>query len=65
MSAVSDMSHEELAAIRRKLGLTQEAFAKELGLSVRGYQFAEAGHRNISKTVAILARLLAKTWQYS
>jgi DNA-binding XRE family transcriptional regulator len=56
------MSSNELAEIRERLGFSQVKMAEELGLSRRGYQFLENGERNISKTVAILARLIEKTY---
>jgi DNA-binding XRE family transcriptional regulator len=54
------MSHAELAEIRERWGFTQIKMADALGLSRRGYQVLESGERNISKTVALLARLLDK-----
>jgi transcriptional regulator with XRE-family HTH domain len=60
MRKAPKMPHTELAEIRNKLGLSQEKMAEELGLSRRGYQYLETGGRNISGTVAILARLLVK-----
>ncbi len=52
------MTNTELAAIRERWGYTQVEMAEALGLSRRGYQVLEKGEKNISKTVAILARLL-------
>ena len=52
------MTADELAEIRERLGLTQEKMGEELGLTRRGYQYLESGSRNISKTVAKLARLI-------
>ncbi len=63
MRKAAKMPHTELAEIRNKLELSQEKMAEELGLSRRGYQYLENGERNISDTVAILARLLVKIRQ--
>ena len=54
------MTSTELGEIRQRLGHSQVKMAEELGISRRGYQFLEQGERNISKTVAKLARLLDK-----
>ncbi|MGA7323690.1 MAG: helix-turn-helix transcriptional regulator [Rhodomicrobium sp.] len=52
------MTHTELARLREWLGYSQVKMAEELGITRRGYQFLESGDRNISMTVAKLARLL-------
>ena len=54
------MTSTELGQIRERLCYSQVKMAEELGISRRGYQFLEQGERNISKTVAKLARLLDK-----
>ena len=60
MAKEPPMTCTELGQIRERLGYSQVKMAEELGISRRGYQFLEQGERNISKTVAKLARLLDK-----
>lgn len=54
----SDMTGAELRAIRLRLRLLQGEFGERLGLSLNQVSRAERGLSGISRTVAILARLL-------
>lgn len=52
------MTPAALRAWRLRLDLTQTAAAKELGLSLRGYQHHEAGTRPIAKYIALACAAL-------
>ncbi len=52
------MRGEELRRIRRRLGLTQVAFAEQMGWHPNSVARAERGEMRISATAARLARLL-------
>ena len=54
------MTGEQLRAIRRRLGLTQAAFAAHLGITANSLARLERGERGVSETLAILAEFLAK-----
>ena len=54
------MTGEQLRAIRRRLGLTQAAFAVGLGITANALARLERGERRVSETLAILARLTEK-----
>lgn len=43
------MTAEELKKLRKKLGLTQKEMAERMGISLRAYQYKEAGQRQISR----------------
>jgi len=51
---------KELRAIRRRLGLSQRRFAPWVGLQPNSLARLERGERQVSETLAILARLLAR-----
>lgn len=52
------MTSDELKARRKRLNLTQDAAAKELGLQPRQYQNLEMGVSNISLTIELLVKAL-------
>lgn len=52
------MTSDELKARRKRLNLTQESAAKELGLQTRQYQNLEAGVSAISLTIELLIKSL-------
>ena len=54
------MNCEEVKAVRRKLGLTQVEFAKQVGVRRNTVWRWEAGTLTVGTTAAILIRLLAK-----
>jgi len=54
------MTGTRLRAIRRRLSLTQAAFAARLGITANALARLERGERGVSETIAILARLLEK-----
>jgi transcriptional regulator with XRE-family HTH domain len=54
------MTGEELRALRHRLGLTQRAFAEQLGVEANSLARLERDERTIGQTLAILARLLAQ-----
>jgi transcriptional regulator with XRE-family HTH domain len=54
------MDGTELRAIRKKLGLSQHQFAKELGIHWNTLARAERGEHGISGSVEKLARLLLR-----
>lgn len=52
------MTGKELRAMRRRLGLTQAAFAEQLGITSNSLARQERGVIGISGSTATLARLL-------
>jgi transcriptional regulator with XRE-family HTH domain len=54
------MTGAELRRIRQRFGKTQAAFAPRLGLTPNALARLERGERRISKTLEILARLIAR-----
>jgi transcriptional regulator with XRE-family HTH domain len=50
----------ELRQIRRRLGLSQREFAPRVGLQPNSLARLERDERQVSETLAILARLLAR-----
>ncbi|PYO12098.1 MAG: hypothetical protein DMD75_08295 [Candidatus Rokuibacteriota bacterium] len=55
------MTGEALRRIRKRLGLTQRAFAAQLGLHPNSLARQERGELGIKESVARLAGLLGKT----
>ena len=55
--AVAPMSSEEFKKIRKRLGLSQEKLADELGVAQGAVSFWENGQRPIPGPVAIVMRL--------
>jgi transcriptional regulator with XRE-family HTH domain len=53
------MSPAQLRAWRKRLDLSQTEAANALGLSLRGYQNYEGGHRRITKVVALACAAVA------
>lgn len=47
------MTASDLKTWRQSIGLSQRAAAEALGVSLRMYQYYEAGERPIPKTVAL------------
>ncbi len=54
------MTGEELRRIRLRLGLTQAAFAPQLGITANSLARLERNERGVSETLALLARSLVK-----
>lgn len=53
------MTHaDEIKTIRASLGMTQAAFASQLGVTWRSVAYWESGKRNPKATILILARKL-------
>lgn len=53
------MTAAELKSWRLRLGLSQRAAAEALGVSLRMYQYYEAGQMAIPKTVALACAAVA------
>ena len=51
---------QDITALRKRLGLTQEEMAKRLGISWRHYQRLEAGDRQPGGAVLVLLDMMAK-----
>lgn len=52
------MKNEDLKALRLKLGLTQKAMGKRLGIGWRMYAYVESGEKPLSKASEMLAEKL-------
>ena len=55
----SDMTRDEVKAIRKKLGLTQEQMAVAMGVRLRTISRWETGVHAVPSTAARLMRLMA------
>lgn len=55
------MQPEELKAIRKALGMKQDAFAEALGLSVNFVSLMEGGKKPIERRTELAVRYLALT----
>ena len=54
------MTHNQLKHARHRLGLTQAAMAKAMGIGTRKWERWEGGHSPISAEGATLLRLLVE-----
>jgi len=60
MSKLPTMTSEELHALRKSIGLTQEQAAEKFGVDIRSYRRWENGERGIPGPAVVLARILRK-----
>lgn len=54
MTLIHELAHQDLSSHRQKLGMSQTAFARWIGISPRTIQNWEIGHRSSSDYLQVL-----------